>query len=179
MGFFNPVTSIIIFFPLSVDDFLRFMFALGKPTSRMLKVDSLHYTGDGGGGVLLGILGRGVPSGSPNPDHISDQILPFSDLVLTCYFFFSPPKKILKKKKSPDRRLTWSLLRLEKQHKRFLKFHFEFVYTPVVPTKNHTRFQTNWAKSIPIFRPKRSKNRIQQGGAYLLWLVQGNNPPGT
>ena len=47
MGLFNPVTSIIIFFPLSVDDFLRFMFALGKPTSRMLKVDSLHYTGDG------------------------------------------------------------------------------------------------------------------------------------
>ena len=26
------------------------MFALGKPISRMLKVDSLHYTGDGGGG---------------------------------------------------------------------------------------------------------------------------------
>ena len=51
MGFFNPVTSIIIFFPLSVDDFLRFMFALGRPTSRMLKVDSLHYTGDGGGGT--------------------------------------------------------------------------------------------------------------------------------
>ena len=80
MGFFNPVTSIIISFPLSVDDFLRFMFALGKPTSRMLKVDSLHYTGDGGG-VLLGILGGGVPPGSPNPDHISDQILPFSDLT--------------------------------------------------------------------------------------------------
>jgi len=42
MGFLNPMTPIIIFFPLSVDDFLRFMFALGKPTSRMLKVDSLH-----------------------------------------------------------------------------------------------------------------------------------------
>ena len=80
LGFFNPVTSIIIFFPLSVDDFLRSMFALGKPTSRMLKVDSLHYTGDGGG-VLLGILGGGVPPGSPNPDHISGQILPFSDLT--------------------------------------------------------------------------------------------------
>ena len=51
MGSFIPVTSIIIFFPLSVNDFLRFMFALGKPTSRMLKVDSLHYTGDGGGGT--------------------------------------------------------------------------------------------------------------------------------
>ena len=26
----------------------------------------------GGGGVHLGILGRGVPPGSPNPDPISD-----------------------------------------------------------------------------------------------------------
>ena len=27
----------------------------------------------GGGGVLLGILGEGVPPGSSNPDPISDQ----------------------------------------------------------------------------------------------------------
>ena len=27
----------------------------------------------GPGGVLLGILGGGVPPGSPNPDPISDQ----------------------------------------------------------------------------------------------------------
>ena len=164
------------------------MFALGKPTSRMLKVDSLHYTGDGGG-VLLGNswwgcatrFSKSWPYFRPNTPVFRPDLLnpdPFSDLVLPCYFFFSAKLK-KKKKKSPDRRLTWSLLRLEKQHKRFLKFHFEFVYTPVVPTKKHTRFQTNWAKSIPIFRPKRSKNRIQQGGAYLLWLVQGNNPPGT
>ena len=31
------------------------------------------FTSGGGGGVLLGILGVGVPPGSPNPDHISDQ----------------------------------------------------------------------------------------------------------
>ena len=30
------------------------------------------------GGVLLGILGRGVPPGSPNPDLISDQKMSFS-----------------------------------------------------------------------------------------------------
>ena len=29
------------------------------------------------GGVLLGILGRGVPPASPNPDPISDQKMPF------------------------------------------------------------------------------------------------------
>ena len=35
-------------------------------------------TAPGGGGVHLGILGRGVPPGSPNPDPISDQNIPFS-----------------------------------------------------------------------------------------------------
>ena len=30
------------------------------------------------GGVLLGIPGGGVPSGSPNPDLISDQKISFS-----------------------------------------------------------------------------------------------------
>ena len=40
--------------------------------------------GGGGGEVLLGIFGRGVPSGSPNPDPVSDQNIfphPFSDLA--------------------------------------------------------------------------------------------------
>ena len=30
-----------------------------------------------GGGVVLGILGGGVPPASPNPDPISDQKMPF------------------------------------------------------------------------------------------------------
>ena len=34
-----------------------------------------------GWGVLLGILGRGVPLGSPNPNPISDQNIPFSTPV--------------------------------------------------------------------------------------------------
>ena len=37
------------------------------------------------GGLLLGILGRGVPPGFPNPDRISDQkvsvLHPFLDLA--------------------------------------------------------------------------------------------------
>ena len=32
-------------------------------------------------GVLLGIFGGGVPPGSPNPDHISDQKMSFSPSV--------------------------------------------------------------------------------------------------
>ena len=35
----------------------------------------------GGGGVLIGILDRSVPPGSPNPDAISDQNIPFSTPV--------------------------------------------------------------------------------------------------
>ena len=34
--------------------------------------------GGGGWQVLLGILGGGVPLGSPNPDPISDQKMSFS-----------------------------------------------------------------------------------------------------
>ena len=45
----------------------------------------LPVGGGGGGEVLLGIFGRGVPFGSPNPDPISDQNIhfphPFSDLA--------------------------------------------------------------------------------------------------
>ena len=37
--------------------------------------------GGGGWGVLLGIFGRVVPPGSPNPDPISDQNMPFSTPV--------------------------------------------------------------------------------------------------
>ena len=37
--------------------------------------------GGGGGGVLLGILGGAVPSGSSNPDPISDLHMPFSTPV--------------------------------------------------------------------------------------------------
>ena len=34
--------------------------------------------GRGGGGLLPGVLGRGVPPGSPNPDFISGQKMSFS-----------------------------------------------------------------------------------------------------
>ena len=43
-----------------------------------MKISGQQYTTKAlgnypGGGVLLGILGRGVPPGSSNPDPISDQ----------------------------------------------------------------------------------------------------------
>ena len=53
----------------------------------LTKSDALEVEPGGGGGgeVLHGIFGRGVPSVSPNPDPISDQNIhfphPFSDLA--------------------------------------------------------------------------------------------------
>ena len=41
-------------------------------------------SGGGGGGILLGILGRGVPPGSPKPDPISHQNIPFSTKTSNC-----------------------------------------------------------------------------------------------
>ena len=41
-----------------------------------------------GGGVLLGILGGGMPPGSPNPDPISDQKMSFftaSKICTSCH----------------------------------------------------------------------------------------------
>ena len=75
------------------------------------------------GGILLGILGEGVPPCSPNPDPISDQKVlfsapvfrpdlqnpyPFSDLTFRqklCYHY-----------------LDWS------KNKQILQIHFEFAY---------------------------------------------------
>ena len=44
----------------------------------------------GGGGVLLAILGGGVPPGSPNPDPISDP----KNVILQTRFQTRPPKSI-------------------------------------------------------------------------------------
>ena len=51
--------------------------SISKPLSTTAAGLSLSQ----GEGVFMGILGRGVPSGSPNPDHISDQTMSFSTAV--------------------------------------------------------------------------------------------------
>ena len=53
------------------------------------------------GGVLLGIIGRGVPLGTPNPDLISDQNMPFSQTrfqtwLLIVVFVFVAYSRILR-----------------------------------------------------------------------------------
>ena len=88
-----------------------------------------------------------------------------------------------------------SLLSLENKQKKFLQTHFEFAYfysvvlihlgfkrqvcsyTPVVSSKNYTRFQTKMGKSIPVFRPKRPKIHTLCGGTNLHGLYRGVPPP--
>ena len=69
------------------NDFLPGNWKLNKP---IFKSSNARKWGGGGGlpagmlksrGVLLGIFVRGVPPGSPNPDPISDQNIPFSTPV--------------------------------------------------------------------------------------------------
>ena len=73
-----------------------------------------------------------------------------------------------------------SLLRLEQQQKRFLiritSLSFSLIwnwnnnstfYTPVVPFKTIPDSRPTWAKSIPVFKPKRRKHPTQWGGTRL------------
>ena len=68
----------------------------------------------GGGGVLLGILGGGVPPSSPHSDPISDQKMSFSTSV------FRPGGG--HKTQQHKTEIMSSLLRLKPQQKEFLKF---------------------------------------------------------
>ena len=73
-----------------------------------------------------------------------------------------------------------SLLRLEQQQKRFLiriTSSLSLIWnwnnnstfsTPVVPLKIIPDSRSKWAKSIPVFRPKRRKHPTQSGGTRLL-----------
>ena len=47
--------------------------SLVREKTKLSFISQLVVTRPPGGGVLLGILGEGVPPGSPNPDPISDQ----------------------------------------------------------------------------------------------------------
>ena len=85
-----------------------------------------------------------------------------------------------------------SLRRLEDKQKKisnlfririilFLSYSFgiETINTsiPVVPSKTIHDSRPKWAKSIPIFRPKRRKTPTQWGGSYLYGLYKGVPPP--
>ena len=133
--------------------------------------------GGGGGGLLLGIIGGGVPPGSPNPNLISDQKMPSSTLVFRPGLYAE---------------VMSSLLRLERKQKS-LQMHFEFAYfyfvlihlelkrqlhsyAPVVPSKTIPDSRPKLAKCIPVFTPKRPKNHTLWGNTYLYGLYKGVPP---
>ena len=72
----------------------------------------------GGRGVLLGILGLGVPPGSPNPDFISDQKMSFS---ITVFRPFSLRNYVI-------------ISKIKTQNKRCLKIHVKVVYYSFFPS---------------------------------------------
>ena len=138
-----------------------------------------------GGYSWIFLVGR-APPGSPNPDPISDQKVSFFAPVLR-----PGPYEIMS-----------SLLKLEKQQKRFLKIHFEFscfsfflthlelkqkyvrtchLPATAVPLKTIPGSRPKWAKSIPVFRPKGrktpGKNPTRWGGTYLYGLYREVPPP--
>ena len=128
------------------------------------------------GGYSWIFLVGGVPPGSPNPDPISDQKVSFFAPVLR-----PGPYEIMS-----------SLLKLEKQQKRFLKIHFEFSCFSFFLThlelkqkyvrtchrsslENHTRFQAKMSKVYTRFQTKRAQNPRQKpypmGRHIPIWLI--------
>ena len=126
------------------------------------RIEDKKYTKIPRVGVLLGILGRGVPPGSSNLDPISDQNIPFSTPVFRPLLYrnnFIIKLRIsqeLVKFSSND--IFWILLFL------YHSFGVEKtirLYAPVVPLKTiktimdkiYTRFQTKTAqKPYPLGR---------------------------
>ena len=145
-----------------------------------------------GGGVLLGILGAGVPPGSPNPNPISDQKMSFSTPVFKPGLYNPYPFSDLASMK-----LCHQLLRLERKHRDFLKaisnshitlfflFYLELkrqirLYTPVVPSKTIPDSRPKWVKSTLVFRPERRKKTIPfNWGAhtYMAYIKEYSPPP--
>ena len=146
----------------------------------------------GGGGVLLGILGGGVPPGSSNPDPISDQEMWFSSLVFTLDLYNPCPFSDL----AFRQKLCYHyLIRLGRKYKNysnlsgiriflFLSYSFGietvkmFIHS-VVPSKTQPDSRAKWAKCIPVFRTKRRKNPTRWGGTYPYGLYKGVHPRGS
>ena len=120
-------------------------------------------------GLLLGILGGGVPLGSPNPDPIPDQkTVIFHTLFQTSPLFIN---------------ITCTQIRTST--KRFLKIHFEFAYkrqilsyTPVFPPKTILDSRQKWINLYPSSSRNGAKTIPYEGGIYLYGLYRGE-PPST
>ena len=134
------------------------------------------------GGVLLGILARGVPPSSSNPDPISDQRMWY---IIHTHFQTRPPKSIPIFRPGLYVITTSIRAKTQKLFKSIWNSHISLSflliwkcsYTPVVPSKTIPDSRPKWAECISVFRPKRRKNPTRWGGTYLYSLNNGVPPP--
>ena len=129
-------------------------------------------------GVLLGILGRGVPPGFPNPDPISDQKMSFSTPI------FRPDLQA---------EIMSSLLRLDRKQKNSstlfrIRIVFLLSYSFGIETintfihsrcslENHTQFQTKTGKVYTRFQTKTAQKPYPMGRDIPIQLIYGSTPP--
>ena len=135
------------------------------------------------GGVLLGILGGGVPSGSSNPHPISDQKMQ----TIHTRFQTRPLKSIPVFRPGLYAEIMLSILRLGRKHKNysnlfgirmflFLSYSFGIETIKMLihssnSLENPTRFQNNMAKVYTCFQTKTAQKPYPMGRHILIWLI--------
>ena len=129
----------------------------------------------GGGGVLLGILGGGVPPCSSNPGPISDQQkchfpYPFSDYTFIIHNLFRPGLQV---------EIMLSLLRLERKQKKYanpfsVRIFLFFSCTFEIETVNTFIHSVVPSKTIPDSRPKWA---LPDGAAHTSMVYIKKYPP--
>ena len=138
--------------------------------------------------VLLGILGRGVPPGSPNPDPISDLKMEFSTPVFRLDLIHTPFQtwplgrnyviitKIIAQTKNSSNPLRIRIFL-------FVSYAFgiETINTFIhsrSSLKNHTRFQTKIGKVYTRFSDQNSAKTLSDGAAHTYIAYIREYPPG-
>ena len=138
-------------------------------------LDSLGGGGEGEGGVLLGILGGGVPPGSPNPDT---DFRP-KNVTFHTRFQTRPLKSIPVFRPCCWAEIMLSLLRLERKQENssnpfririfsflFYSFGIETINTFIhsrSSLKNYTRFQAKMGKVQTRFQTKTAQKPYPMG----------------
>ena len=139
--------------------------------------------GGGGSGVLLGILGGGVPPGSSNPDPISDHKI----VIFHTRFQTRPLKSIPVFRPGLYAEIILPLLRLKGKQKIssnsfririFLFFSYSFgtrnskyLHTLRSSLENHIRFQTRMGKVSTRFQTKTAQKPYPMGRHILTYVT--------
>ena len=125
----------------------------------------------GGGGVLLRILGGGVPPGYPNSDPISDQKMSFFTPA------FRPGLEEIM-----SSRLDWNTNKSDFLIRPILFLSYSFGIKRIntfihsrSSLENHTRFRTKMGKASTLFQTKTAQKPYPLGRHTPIWLIQGSS----